>query len=248
MADSEQFDDVETQRRYYAETAQRYDEMHVAFDESDPHYLALCLMLGTLDFLHAQSVLDIGSGTGRALNYINTHRPSVKAIGIEPVRELRLIGHANGIPPDQLMDGDALNLSFGDATFDIVCEFGVLHHVRNPAAVVAEMLRVARKGIFISDSNNFGQGSLISRAVKQTINAIGLWKHANYIKTRGKGYMLSKEEGVAYSYSVFNNYKLIKEACESVHILNTEGGRFDLYRTAGHVALLGVKRQAQGAL
>ena len=103
------------------------------------------------------------------------------------------------------------------------------------------MLRVAAKGIFISDSNNFGQGSSISRVIKQIANAFGLWKAIDFIKTRGKGYAVSEEDGLFYSYSVFNNYNLIQSACDKIHLLNTNDGKITPYRTASHIALLGIK-------
>jgi hypothetical protein len=102
------------------------------------------------------------------------------------------------------------------------------------------MLRVARRAIFIFDANNFGQGSAIARGIKQTINALGLWRFANFIKTRGKGYTISKEDGLAYSYSVFNDYGQIAAACERVHCMNSVAGGPNLYRSAPGVILLGI--------
>jgi ubiquinone/menaquinone biosynthesis C-methylase UbiE len=136
-----------------------------------------------------------------------------------------------------------MNLAFKDGSFDLVCEFGALHHIPKPSRAVAEMLRVARKAVFISDCNNFGQGSGISRLIKQSMNAVGLWPVANLIKTKGKGYSLTEGDGLAYSYSVFNDYKQISRECQAVHLLNTINARPNLYRTASHVALLGIKRQ-----
>jgi ubiquinone/menaquinone biosynthesis C-methylase UbiE len=144
---------------------------------------------------------------------------------------------------DELIDGDATNLKFATGEFDLVCEFGVLHHIRNPALAIAEMLRVSNRAVFISDSNNFGQGSISSRLIKQVINLLGLWKFVDLIKTRGKGYTISEGDGLAYSYSVFNNYKQIQNQCENVHLLNTKDGFIDPYKTASHVALLGIKKQ-----
>ena len=103
------------------------------------------------------------------------------------------------------------------------------------------MLRVSKKAIFISDSNNFGQGSTVARTIKQVINLVGLWKLVDVIKTKGKGYWISEGDGLAYSYSVFSNYKQIRKQCRSVHLLNTRDGSIDPYKTASHVALLGIK-------
>ena len=55
---------------------------------------------------------------------------------------------------------------------------------------------------------------------------------------------MSEGDGLVYSYSVFNDYKQIRAACESVHLLNTADGAPDLYRSASHVAVLGIKRRA----
>ena len=104
---------------------------------------------------------------------------------------------------------------------------------------------MARKAIFISDSNNFGQGSSFARLVKQTINVVGLWPVADFVKTKGKGYTFEEGDGLAYSYSVFNNYRQIAKACKSVHLLNTTNGGQNLYRTATHLALLGVKAASE---
>jgi hypothetical protein len=106
------------------------------------------------------------------------------------------------------------------------------------------MLRVAKKAVFISDANNFGQGRLLARTLKQAINALGLWGLADLVKTGGKGYLCSEGDGLAYSYSVFSDYRQIKAACTRVHLLDTAGGGSNLYRSAAHVALLGIKKPA----
>jgi SAM-dependent methyltransferase len=233
-------DPTAIQRAYYAATASAYDSTHVS--KSDEHGFALAYMLAIAEHFGVQSILDVGSGTGRALFRINGTMPRVHAVGIEPSKELRGIGHANGLAASALIDGDAMNLAFDDASFDLVCEFGALHHIPRPAVAISEMLRVARTAIFISDSNNFGQGGRVSRLAKQCINGVGAWWIADLIKTKGKGYTISDGDGLAYSYSVFNNYSQISEGCRSVHMLNTLDARPNLYRSASHVALLGIKR------
>ena len=232
--------EVEIQRQYYARTAAKYNSMHVNI--RDEHFLSLALLLATIDFMQVKSILDIGSGTGRAVAYIKKNRPDIRVVGLEPVKELRDIGYVNGLEPADLIDGDATQLTFHAGDYDLVCAFGVLHHVRYPDQVVSEMLRVAAKAIFISDSNNFAQGSYAWRTIKQLFNLIGLWNIANFLKTKGRGYRLSEGDGISYSYSIFNNYKQIEVQCSTIHLLNTQGGRINFYKTAGHLALLGVKR------
>jgi ubiquinone/menaquinone biosynthesis C-methylase UbiE len=230
---------IDIQRAYYAETAHRYDSMHVSQD--DEHSFALRFMVSVLQQLGIQSILDVGCGTGRGLLTLKKAMPGLVAVGVEPSADLRKAGYANGLTETELVDGDAMSLAFPNASFDLVCEFGALHHIPKPSKAVAEMLRVSRKAIFISDSNNFGQGSPLGRLFKQVTNAVGLWPMANFIKTKGKGYSISEGDGLFYSYSVFNDYKQIRKVCESVHLLNTSNAGANLYRSSTHLALLGIK-------
>lgn len=242
VSKNETLDEVQAQRRYYNDTAARYESMHV--NEEDEHYLALRFLESVIDLYGINTLLDIGAGTGRVGRYFKKKNPRIRVLSIEPVAALREIGHSLGLSSDELVDGDASSLPFKDGEFDLVCEFGVLHHVRTPSLVVEEMMRVGKVGIFISDSNNFGHGSPIARATKQMLNALGLWGVVNFIKTKGKGYTLSQGDGIAYSYSVFNNYKQIAAKCHT-HILNTTPAGTNAYKSSPHVALLGIKKSVQ---
>jgi SAM-dependent methyltransferase len=176
------------------------------------------------------------------LIYIKKQCPDISIVGVEPVGKLRDIGYSKGILKTELIEGDATSLQFQDGEFDLVCAFGVLHHIKYPQQAVSEMLRVSKKAIFISDSNNFGQGPGLIRLTKQIINLLRLWKFVDFIKTKGRGYALSEGDGLAYSYSVFNNYSQIRHKCKSVHISNTVDAKINPYRTSSHVALLGIKQ------
>jgi ubiquinone/menaquinone biosynthesis C-methylase UbiE len=232
-------DPVAIQREYYRRTAGEYDALHL--EGEGEHEFALAILSSMISFLEIRSLIDIGAGTGRALLGLRQHHPGVTLVGIEPSPELRAIGRAKGLSDRQLIDGDGAALDFADNAFDVACAFGVLHHVARPGQVVAEMLRVAAKAVFISDSNSFGQGPAPLRLLKQALHAARLWPLANFIKTRGKGYVLTEGDGLAYSYSVFQDYPSIRRACRSVHIINTTPAGVDPYRSATHVALLGLK-------
>jgi ubiquinone/menaquinone biosynthesis C-methylase UbiE len=227
------------QESYYATTAAKYDDMHV--DSEGEHAFALHYLSAVVDHYQINTILDVGAGTGRVARFFNGH-PRVSVTSIEPVAELRNIGHQNGLSKSDLLSGDATCLVFADREFDLVCEFGALHHIQKPDAAVREMLRVAKVGIFISDCNNFGHGSIISRWLKQFLDACGLWKLAVVLKTGGKGYTISEGDGLAYSYSVYNNYDQIKRHCD-VYVLNTAPAAVNPYRSASHVALLGIKHE-----
>jgi ubiquinone/menaquinone biosynthesis C-methylase UbiE len=229
---------VDIQRAYYVETAHQYDDIHK--HDRDEHGFGLAYMLAMAEFFGVGSVLDVGSGTGFALLRVKARMPHIRAIGVEPSPAQRSIGYRKGLSQSELLDGDAMKLAFPDGSFDLVCEFGALHHIPRPELAISEMLRVARKAIFICDTNNFGQGGKASRLLKQAINWLGLWRVANLVKTKGRGYTISAGDGVMYSYSVFTNFKQIAMACESVYLLNTASAGPNLYRTASHVALWGM--------
>lgn len=232
------------QKKYYKDTAEKYDKMHLT--KKDEHYFALNIMLGMLDFLDIKSILDIGSGTGRVLKHIKENRPEIKITGIEPVSELREIGYHKGLSREELIDGNALKIDLADNSFDLVCEFGVLHHIKNPNLAVSEMLRVAKKGIFISDNNIYGDGSLFMRVIKQTLHSLKLFRAAYFIQTKGKLHTISEADGLSYHYSVYDSYELIRQHCSSLHTINTNiwtPFNRNLFRTASHIGLLGILKQ-----
>ena len=230
---------VSVQREYYRKTAEEYDSHHMA--SVGEHDFALAFMLSMVGFLGVRSVLDIGSGTGRGILQVKASYPDLKVIGLEPSEALRQVGYAKGLSHQELIDGDAQQLGFADGEFDLVCEFGALHHMPDPHKAVREMLRVAKKAIFISDGNNFGQGGALGRTAKQLLRSLHLWGAADFVKTRGKGYSISEGDGLYYSYSVFSDYPQISRACQRVHMMNSTAAGMNLYRSATHIALLGIK-------
>jgi ubiquinone/menaquinone biosynthesis C-methylase UbiE len=230
---------IEIQNAYYAATAADYEAQHLIRDQE--HVFALEFLIAAVKYLGVRSVLDIGSGTGRAVHKIKRELPEIQIVGIEPSAELRAIGYSNGLSESELIQGDAMSLEYEDGSFDLVCEFAALHHMPEPSRAVSEMMRVAKRAIFISDSNNFGQGRPTDRLIKQLLNALHLWPLVNQIKTRGKGYTIGEGDGLSYSYSVFNDYAQIRKGCSTVHFLNTRKAGPNFYRSASHVALLGLR-------
>ena len=122
-----------------------------------------------------------------------------------------------------------------------------MHHVPNSSNAVKELMRVARKAIFISDSNRFGQGSLLARLIKFSGWQMGLWPLANFILTRGKGYRISEGDGVSYSYSVFDNDKQLAKwadiviAIPTLQDMRTRHHMANPTLTASHILLCAIK-------
>jgi SAM-dependent methyltransferase len=106
----------------------------------------LAVVTAVLRGLEIQSLLDVGSATGRALRAFAAALPGTLVCGVEPVAALVQQGAVAGVTESiSLLQASGDALPFADAGFDAVSEFSVLHHVPEPAAVVAEMLRVARR-------------------------------------------------------------------------------------------------------
>ncbi len=208
------------QRRYYGATADRYDDWHTAGE--DEHRVALRHAAAYLQRMSARSVLDTGCGTGRAMRFLADSVPGLQVHGNDPSAELLEVAHArHGIPRAALTCSTSDALPFGDGAFDAVIETGVLHHVPRPDAIVAEMLRVARLAVFISDSNMYGHGSLLSRLVKLGLRRLGLLTSVNRLRRGGHSWYYSERDGIAWSYSVFDSRAALRAACDSVLVLPT---------------------------
>jgi ubiquinone/menaquinone biosynthesis C-methylase UbiE len=232
-------DDVALQRDYYTRTASQYDAMHLSGDPE--HEVALSAFAGLARMQKTESILDVGAGTGRAMQHLAIALPNVRVVGIEPVAALRTVGHERGIAPDSLIDGDALALPFPDNAFDFVIETGVLHHIPDPARAVAEMVRVARLGVMISDSNKYGGGRPIVRHAKSVVRSLGLWNSLIKLQTKGKMFKESASDGIFYSYSVFDNLEIIKRKFSRIHFMNTTDIKgFNIRGGATHVAIFAI--------
>ena len=89
------------------------------------------------------AVLDVGSGAGEngfhirdVANYTGLEYSST---AIEMAREFES-------PTCRYLQGDAENMPFEDASFDVVLSTHVIEHLTNPQRVIDEMLRVLKPG------------------------------------------------------------------------------------------------------
>jgi ubiquinone/menaquinone biosynthesis C-methylase UbiE len=238
-------DEVELQRRYYERTAAQYDALHNS-DDVDPEHMVSCRLVTA--FLQARhsgaSILDVGAGTGRFYNFMKENAPSsgFRVTGIEPSEAQRKIAHANGVPPDRHLDGDATNIAFGDNAFDFAGSFGVIHHIKNYRRAIDEMCRVASTGIFMSDCNKFGQGSFSKRVLKNLTRYVGGWRALDYVNTGGKGYHYSEGDGVFYSFSAFDVIEQVREKFPIIYTWPTRPvSSPNLYFGCSHVLLLAMR-------
>lgn len=94
------------------------------------------------------SVLDVGAGQGGCL--LELLDRGADAVGIEPGAEFAALARLRlgeaGHDPARLRNVAGETLPFPDCSFDYVISLQVLEHVRDPAAIVSEMLRVLKPG------------------------------------------------------------------------------------------------------
>lgn len=147
-------------------------------DERDQWWNAdyLELLAHRFDLGRVQTVLDVGSGVG---HWGRLLAPLVSAdariVGLERdarwVTEAVAHAAARGMA-DRLtyQQGVAEQLPFDDGSFDLVTCQTLLIHVANPAAVIAEMVRVVKPGglVLVAEPNN--RASLL---VETNVSAAG---------------------------------------------------------------------------
>ncbi len=227
---------------FYAHQAQEYLVQPFGHGEVDP---ALPFIVGQIRMRGWKSLLDVGAGGGRVAAIIRDHAPLDRLVGVEPSDGLRKVAREKyGFSESEFIAGDATALPFADNEFDLVTEFAVLHHMRKPRLALREMIRVARHAVVVADSNNFGQGRYLVRRCKQALNALGLWRAVDFVRTGGKGYHVTEGDGLWYSYSAFDDFDLLSDAFETVHTINLLGHSTDHYRDAGGVLLLAIGKKA----
>ena len=96
-------------------------------------------------------LLEIGSGIGLLQAVALTD--GIRAFGIEPDPSNRRLSRAvlrsYGIEVSQVSQAFGERMPFADGTFDTVCSFLVLEHVRDLGAILIEATRVLKPGGFI---------------------------------------------------------------------------------------------------
>jgi ubiquinone/menaquinone biosynthesis C-methylase UbiE len=91
-----------------------------------------------------ERVLDAGCGTGYLAAGLRRARPDVSVTGAD--LSTGMLDRARAAGADPLVQADAGRLPFADGAFDVVVARGVLHHLPDVTAALAEWRRVLRPG------------------------------------------------------------------------------------------------------
>lgn len=200
-------DDLEHRaNQFWVDSSEKYDQR----DHGSEHLVALGILSDHIVKYDWKTLVDVGCGTGRALDMLRDRHPNLKLTGVERIHEMLL--QAQRQPgSDSLVRADGACLPFADQSFDVATEFAVLHHVRETRTMVAEMMRVARFAVFFSDTNRYGNGRYMLRLVKLAASRLGIWPILFWLNTRGRGYYESDGDGISYSYSVFDSVEMCSQ-------------------------------------
>lgn len=236
----------ERQHDFYAATAERYDREFVRSD--DGHAVALSYISTLISGSEYRSVLDVGAGTGRGVRYFLDRHPHLTVRGVEPVQAMiDAAERLHGVPAGCIEQGVGDPLPFDDGSFDAVCELGVLHHVADPDEMVRQMTRVARRAVFLSDENRFARGTRTAKMAKYALYRLGAWPAVRRVRTRGRGYHLTEDGGVAYSYSVYDSLPILGTWADRVFLVPTVPagtGWFHPLFGATHVLVCAIRDRA----
>jgi SAM-dependent methyltransferase len=94
-------------------------------------------------------VLEVGCGEGIVLEYLSGRTRPERFAGVE--LDLDALSRARQRCPDAtLVRGDAYQLPFADATFDLVLCLEVLEHLAEPGRALRELRRVSRAACLVS--------------------------------------------------------------------------------------------------
>ena len=157
------------------------------------------------------SVLDVGCGTGYfTRRFAQDQRGPV--VGLDPDYEAINYARQKGVKGEKYIVGSGEKLPFSDASFDYVVAITSLCFVQKEGEVIAEMVRVARKGCAI--------GLLNRRSL--------LWYKKRRAKSYKKAHWHRPKEALALCYGskmtnfhlssalFFPNYNSLSKVLESV--------------------------------
>ena len=184
-----------------AETAKRFDDSH--FGGPIGQLIVEMQERVLFDFLgdvHNASVLDVGTGTGRAAFAIAKRGAHVT--GVDASAEMLKVAqkHAEDASLNiKFLRGDAHALDFADQSCDVVVSLRMLMHTPDWRRCIDEMCRVARQRVI------FDYPPLISAAALQ----VGVRQMAQMVGRRVEAYHLIRTAAVR-SVLNKNGFKIVK--------------------------------------
>jgi SAM-dependent methyltransferase len=134
-------------------------------------------------------MLEIGPGPGAATGWLRHQVRRLTALEIDEEAAAKLAARYEGSNVEVAV-GDATALTFGDASFDSVATFTMLHHVPTTAAqnqILAGALRVLRPGGVLIGSDSLAGNDLHDFHAGDTYNPVEPAAFLTRLQTLGFG-------------------------------------------------------------
>lgn len=123
--------------------------------------------------LSGQSVLDVGTGTGRAA--LQMARAGARVTGVDTSEEMLTVARRHAADERLALSfavGDAHHLEFTERSFDVVVCLRVLMHAVDWRGVVAELCRVARHRVIV-DYPSASSVAALQATIRQVTYRLG---------------------------------------------------------------------------
>lgn len=123
-----------------------YDRLAHRYDQRWFRYIAQsnALALEMVSPSAGETVLDVGSGTGRFLEMLNARSPGFDLMGVDLSPRMLSVARDRLGNRALLAVADAEKLPFPDASFDWVISTSMFHYLSNPGKALQEWRRVLK--------------------------------------------------------------------------------------------------------
>lgn len=124
-----------------------HSRMAADYNEREPHFRPenQAKVRGRLEALRREfggRLLDVGCGTGFIIDIADTIFEDIKGVDLTPA----MLARVKPRPHVQVFEGDAAQLPFEPASFDVVSAYSFFHHLEDLRPVLADVHRVLRPG------------------------------------------------------------------------------------------------------
>jgi SAM-dependent methyltransferase len=233
----------------HAYHAADYDSSEEANDAAVAYIQAMQSALHTIE--RKQSALEIGTGTGVLLEHLS-NAGFTRLIGVEP--SAAAIAAAPKHRHAWIREGMFNENDFEPASFDLICCFMTMEHVRDPKVIASAAFRLLRPGgIFVTVTHNYH--SLVNRLLGKRSPIIDI-EHMQLFSDRSirhlfdaVGFTQVEVKGFANTYSMIYWTRLSplpgRFKATALRLLDSLGwGKAKLSVNVGNSMTVGIKPHA----
>lgn len=175
-----------------------FDSNDEADDAATTYIQAMSPVIAKLP--QKRAALEIGTGTGVLLDHLK-HHGFEKVVGIEP--SPAAIAAAPAHRKDWIIESIFVESDFEPMSFDLICCFMTLEHVRDPREILAASHRLLRPGgaiVFITHDYR----SLVNRILRKRSPIIDI-EHMQIFSQKSMRHLMEQEDLASIHVQSFKN-------------------------------------------